>query len=100
VTILKDLSYIISFAYKNYYININRSFKKIIFKRLNVIINYIKGFLLRVKVRIKIKIIIRVFKNIKIIKIIKIISVIIKATKIKAINNTKSFYIKYNKMVL
>ena len=52
------------------------------------IINYIKGFFL------KVKIITNVFKAIKIIK------TIIKAIKIKTINNIKSFYIKYNKIVL
>jgi hypothetical protein len=57
---------------------------------LNNIINYIKDFFSKVKV--KIKTIIKVFKIVEIIGVIK-------TNAIKRISLKASFYIKYNKII-
>ena len=70
------------------------------FKRLSDIIDYTKGFFIRIKVEVRIKIKTKVFKAIEITGILEITRVIIKAVEIKAVNDIKSFYTGYNKVIL
>ena len=86
-------------------ISFKKGFKdKTIFKKLSDIIDYIKGFLSEAGIRVRIRIIIRVFKTVEIIRILEIVNVIINIIKMKIIKSVDlkalSFYIKYNIIIL